>query len=109
MELDERKRWLGLMRNPQPERVAAVFFKLPIDLCVARVQQRRDHPTIPYGSTRTKGIVRGFMKRLVPPTTMEGFGQVFTVFNHHGFKELLSLFGLAAIQMLSDSASADDS
>jgi len=100
VELDERKRWLSLMRNPPSERLAAVFFTTPVDLCVTRVEQRTGHPTIPHGSIGAKGIVRGFMKRLVAPTTAEGFGQVYTVLSDHGFRQLLALFGKAAIQRL---------
>ena len=94
VEVQERRTWLGLMHNPSPKRTAAVHFNVAANECVRRVFQRQGHPTIKAGTDGSQRIVRGFAKRLVPPTKAEGFGHIYTVSTFADVKKLLQQFGV---------------
>ena len=94
VEVEERKTWLGLMHDPLPKRTACIFFDVSADECVRRVFKREGHPTIKAGTPGSERIVRGFAKRLVPPTKAEGFGHVHTIRTFQQANDLLVKFGV---------------
>ena len=95
VELEERRKWLGFLKQPHSSTVLAVHFDTPVDVCVQRVGSRVGHPVAALAGVRAKGIIRGFARRLVPPTAAEGFGKVLTVSSTADCHELLAAFAQA--------------
>jgi len=71
----ERAAWLACAFAPQS--AAVVFFDVGASECASRVAGRADHPTVRQGTG--SHVVMSFAKQLEPPTTVEGFSEVFTV------------------------------
>lgn len=86
---EDRKRILELAM--QPRGAVAVHLTTPPDVCIGRVAQRTDHPTIPYG--RGKPAVLSMAKALEPPRTAEGFAEVRTVGGEDELAALLRSWG----------------
>ena len=103
VSIEERRMLMGIMHAPSPPLIAAVFFDKPLEDCKAHVATRRGHPTISNPSAAGGGrIVEGFAKKLVPPSTSEGFGHVFTVSSHEESEELLrSVFESEPVELKS--------
>lgn len=102
VQITERRHWLELMfvntthsksnvsHNP---RCVAVYFDMPLSVCVERVRSRTDHPTIRGGTAGSERIVRGFYERLQVPTTAEGFDQVHVIRSPEDAQKLLQRWG----------------
>jgi hypothetical protein len=91
VELAERKKWLSMLpKRTKPQSILAVFMDGCVDECLGRVRLRGEHPVLEAGCVGAKGIVRGFARRLVPPTTAEGFGQVVRVTTPEAAANLLA-------------------
>lgn len=89
-----RSEWLSVMHQPSRKDTALIFVDAPLDVCVARVQARVDHSSIPFG--RGDRIVRGFAKQLEAPTEEERrrlFGRVEVLQTENDFVRLLRSFG----------------
>ena len=107
VEVEERRTWLSLMRDPAPTRTACVFFDVPADECVRRVFKREGHPTIKAGTPGAEKIVRGFAKRLVPPKKAEGFGHVHIIRTFQQARDLLQRFGVPSNLIMAGAAAPD--
>ena len=82
VQASERREWLNmLLRDDAKQHVAAVFFDFDSKVCIRRVQDRTDHPTIKGGKNKVAGMIVGRMfNRLEPPREQgEGFDKVYTV------------------------------
>jgi protein-tyrosine phosphatase len=102
VQATERRRWLELMFvNTKPSsnkgshnpRCAAVYFDVPLSVCVERVRSRTDHPTIRAGTAGSERIVRGFYDRLQVPATAEGFDSVHVIRSPEDAQYLLQRWG----------------
>ena len=76
----QRAHWLLLCRAHRVPvaAICALQLEVPIDECVARVMNRKDHPTL-KPNTKSAGIVKRFARLLHPPELREGFGTVVTL------------------------------
>mmetsp|Transcript_380 Transcript_380/g.813 ORF Transcript_380/g.813 Transcript_380/m.813 type:complete len:354 (+) Transcript_380:1406-2467(+) len=90
----KRREWIDIMHRPNRAETALVFFDVPVELCVARVRCRVDHPTIPFG--RGKRVVESFAKQLELPTAKETkfFGQIAVVQCKDEISSLLLSWGI---------------
>ena len=61
------------------------------DVCLDRVQQRTDHPTIRFGGGER--AVKGMAKTFEPPTAREGFVEVITILNDDEAATVLQRWG----------------
>mmetsp|Transcript_11364 Transcript_11364/g.21817 ORF Transcript_11364/g.21817 Transcript_11364/m.21817 type:complete len:229 (-) Transcript_11364:102-788(-) len=100
----DRKKWLGLAFRPSD--AAAIHFATDTNVCVERIRARTGHATIKENTKIEKliRIVRGFSKKLVPPTKKEGFKAVHTVHNPSEAASLLMSWGCdpASVQFMID-------
>jgi atypical dual specificity phosphatase len=98
----ERRRLLDLMHCPPPGDITAVFFNKSASDCAAQVLTRKGHPTLSgdRGMASCTSVVRGFLNRLVPPETSEGFGAVDVVTSHEESDALLAALGVAPLPLL---------
>jgi protein-tyrosine phosphatase len=102
VQATERRHWLELMfanttpssnKGSQNPRCVAVYFDVPLSVCVERVRSRTDHPTIRGGTAGSERIVRGFYERLQVPTAAEGFDQVQVIRSPEDAQQLLQSWG----------------
>jgi len=70
---EDREKILNLCFNPPASRVLCVYFATPAEVCIKRVKQRLDHPTISYG--RGENAVKQFVKQLEVPGKSSGAGK----------------------------------
>lgn len=77
----QRRHWVALARKHGlgASAVAAVHLDLPVDVCLRRAMARRDHPTLPGGSAKTRAVVLRFAADAVAPAYGEGFGRIVTL------------------------------
>ena len=90
-DVTQRSHFLSIARRSfriPPNRICAIELQVPIDVCVARVLNRKDHPTL-EPIPQSEGIVRRFQRLLRPPTRGEGFGRVVEVSEHTNTDEIL--------------------
>jgi len=104
VQVTERRHWLELMfasttprsnssGSHHSQRCVAVYFDIPLSVCVERVRSRTDHPTIRGGTAGSERIVRGFYDRLEVPNTAEGFDQVHVIRSPEDAPKLLQCWG----------------
>jgi predicted kinase len=70
LSVNERRQWINLARSSGYE-VHAVFFDVPLEVCVERNRRR--------GSKVTNEAMRRMAARLCPPSLDEGFSKITTV------------------------------
>lgn len=92
----KRREWIDIMHRPRRAETALVFFDMQVEVCVARVRCRVDHPTIPFG--RGERVVETFMKQLELPAAKdeELFGQIAVLRSKDDISSLLTSWGVAA-------------
>lgn len=90
-----RREWYDVMHLPPKGQCALIFVQQDMEKCIRRVSARTNHPSIPFG--RGDPIVKGFAKRLEPPTDEERklFGMVRTVESQEDIERLLAVWGLS--------------
>jgi atypical dual specificity phosphatase len=102
------------MHSPSPADICVVFFNKSVEDCCAHVTTRVGHPTISgegLTAAASSRIIQGFYKRLVAPSTTEGFERVEVVTAHDDAHALLrsGLFGqnITPIEISSSIADRD--
>lgn len=93
-EASDRKYWLSLLMSTA--NTACVYFDYDMELCLQRINERLNHPTIQAG--RGQNAVKQMHDKLQQPTLAEGFGAVLTVSSHNAGREaILKLGGVVGI------------
>mmetsp|Transcript_11139 Transcript_11139/g.27375 ORF Transcript_11139/g.27375 Transcript_11139/m.27375 type:complete len:326 (+) Transcript_11139:291-1268(+) len=92
-DMEDRKYWLKLAWSPRD--AAAVHFTTSTEVCIARIRKRKNHATIKSGTKIEKlvKIVRGFSKKLNPPTRKEGFARIYSISTPAEAADLLIAWG----------------
>lgn len=75
IDVDQRRKWVQMGAALGVAEIHAVFFKVPLRLCISRVMQRRGHKTLPPGDASVD-VINKFAHLLTAPTTEEGFSEV---------------------------------
>jgi len=109
-DVEQRKSWIELAiqhqsRTGTPVYCAAVYLDVPVEVCMARVGVRTDHPTLPP-SEKSQEIVSRFSSMLCKPHAAEGFGVVVSLASEH-LDELLAQLARFPIPSLSTSSAAE--
>lgn len=78
---DQRRVWLNKANSLGYEEKIAVIFNTPLETCIARVQTRKGHETIPETASldKIKEIVYSFEKSKETPEFVEGFTAIINV------------------------------
>ena len=70
-DVNQRKTWIDIAENEFGcTNIIVVVLEVPIDICINRVMNRKNHPTL-KPSKKSEGIIRGFKKSLKLPTLEE--------------------------------------
>jgi len=73
----QRSTWLAIAKNSSQHCcLSALCFELDLDVCMARVESRDDHPTLSGPRSETDRIVDGIFSRLTCPGQTEGFDRI---------------------------------
>jgi predicted kinase len=67
----QRAPWIELAQQRHCS-IGVILFKIPLAVCVSRVQARRDHPTLPANSPQSAGVVKRMHAQFRAPTQGEG-------------------------------------
>lgn len=93
-ESSDRKYWLSLLMSVS--HTVCLYFDYSVDLCLQRIDQRLNHPTIQAG--RGRNAVKQMHEKTERPTLSEAFGAVFTVSSLNAGREvILKLGGVVGI------------
>jgi len=76
----QRNVWIKIASEFGVNHIWCLYFKIPHEICKARVTVREDHPTIPKGDKGCE-IIDTFASSLVPPAFEEGLSEIITVTN----------------------------
>lgn len=81
---DQRKHWIDLALGYGAESLTSIFLDVPEEECIARIDLRKDHPTIKEDMPleKKKSIVYSFNRTLQIPSLTEGFK---TIIIHSNF------------------------
>ncbi|KAG8931749.1 hypothetical protein FRC02_002207 [Tulasnella sp. 418] len=91
----DRKQWLSLA-STWAQHPICIIFDYSVDLCIARAQQRVDHPTLPIGG-RVITAVNSIDKMMERPTLEEGFEAIITIRSFVEANELIQRISPAGL------------
>jgi atypical dual specificity phosphatase len=93
-EVSDRKYWLSLLMSTSNS--ACLYFNYDMDLCLQRIDDRLNHPTIQAG--RGRNAVKQMHEKMQKPTLSEGFGAIFAITSHNAGREaIIKLGGVVGI------------
>ena len=94
----ERQKWLKLA-GLNKKRCICVYFKTPKFICLSRVKNRKNHPTIKGSGER---IINELSKNLEEPQLEEGFNQIVALEDTQDVKEYLKTWNCTQLEIESD-------
>jgi len=74
----QRQVWIKLAVKFEVKRILCLHLDVPKDVCVQRIKERKDHPTIQNASDGIS-IIQRFSNQLTTPRKIEGFAEVFQI------------------------------
>jgi hypothetical protein len=96
---EDRKKWFAMMipaEGAVTRGTVAIFFDLKSKICINRILERKNHPTLPPEQAQrasTTKAVKSFEKILDPPHISEGFQRVHVIRSQIEFESILAQYG----------------
>ena len=84
----QRKPWFQEAKRFKADSIEAVYFDVPVEVCVERVMKRKSHETLPP-TENAPNVVRRFADLMVPPTEQEPFDAVHIIRSEEDIDQLI--------------------
>ena len=91
LKRNERQEWIKSYSQISSEKIIAICFQLDLSVCTERVKLRENHPSL-SGKGGVK-IIESLSKDFEPPSTKEGFSEIFIIKNDEDLMKIKNKFG----------------
>jgi predicted kinase len=83
--VEDRKQWISMSKKP----IYAIYFDIPLNVCLERLKSRKNHPTLNSNSSR---VLQEMQSSLEQPSMKEGFKSITVIRNEEDIENFMNTF-----------------